>query len=161
MLMLVPYNGRSGFAPIVCSEPNPPDKATLLRMLTRENELRSSDTVKRSFDENRADFAMFDELQRSVCEEFGYSDVNVLRGALSFYPEDLQLREQIFDVAFWFKHNRAEQGSLLVGDNVPDMELLEMSGRATRLSEFYRSQCGFEFGSDHGPPLVLVCGSVT
>ncbi len=158
--------------------------------------------------------AIVDRLQRKVVREFGFgrpvsttcacagrtgncdaedkccaaeSDeaevvrgLNILRSAQAEYPGDPEIR----DAAFYIKYNRAEQGSLSVGDDYREAALHRMDGSAIKLSEYYQSVCGGGGGAadakeKSGPdaksvpaecgvgmtlepqPLVIFAGSIT
>mmetsp|Transcript_7191 Transcript_7191/g.8111 ORF Transcript_7191/g.8111 Transcript_7191/m.8111 type:complete len:248 (-) Transcript_7191:376-1119(-) len=163
--MLIPHNGRVGFDLIKPSlGMQRPPKEVLKSMIKREAELRRSDETQRAFDAHGLDesrnFSLLQGIQTKVLSEFGYDDVNILRTALSLYPNDQALTNEIRELAFWMKYNRAKQGNLNVGDVVPDLVLSDLTGQDVRLSDWYEATCGVAMGSG-GPPLVLVAGSVS
>lgn len=138
-LMMFPSSGRRGFAPIQYPKDSPPiDRETLKKMLERENELRLTPAMQQKFDENHNDNQAFGKimlsLQTQVLQEFGFpaSDLPRLQGALSLYPDDLELRS----IPYYSKYNRCRSGSLRIGDPLPkSLPLLTLDGSPIHLED--------------------------
>lgn len=62
------------------------------------------------------DLKVTDDIQRQVAREFGFEDemvgVEVIRTAISTYPNDLELH----NIPHYVRYNRARQGDLNVGN---------------------------------------------
>jgi hypothetical protein len=156
--MLMPSSGRFGFDVMQFEAKGIklPDVETVKAMLRRENELRLSSEFQRLLESNQEATAerLYDGLQRQVAAEFGFRSESeqalgrdIMRCALSLYKND----PEIAQIPIYVKYNRSEQGLLKVGDDCPDIDLANLQGSETKLSEF----------TGHQLPLVLVAGSYT
>lgn len=124
----------------------------LKKLVLRENELRVSHEWQERFAaaERRADTDWLEcvaELQLQVVREFGLQDdtVNLLRRASQLYPSEPFFQE----VPLYVRYNRARNGEMGEGEDVPDVEVLNLSGERMSL---------WELGGD-AEPLVLIGGS--
>jgi len=163
-LMMVPVNGRCGFDFI---QPpvgvHLPDKSTVIAMLKRECEIRASERISRRLNElSMEDLTgihdMILEIQQQVCDEFGFGAIGpqAIQSARARFPDD----PEVVNAAFYLKFNRAKQGPLSVGDEIPDVPLLHLDGTSTSLRAYYRNrQPNALAGTER--PLVLVSGSAT
>jgi len=156
--MLVVVNGRRGFDAVNApdAEVVMPGRDATVSMLKRECEMRVSPEMSEKFDDLGDNYAavhkLHEEIQQEVCKEFGFGAVGpiALRSARARFPDD----PDVVNAAFYLKYNRARQGALCVGDAVPDVPLLELTGKPTSLLSYHS-----ERGMDR--PLVLVAGSTT
>jgi len=130
----------------------------MVAMLKLESSIRTSAEASQRFDDLGGDQVaihdMLTDIQQHVCDVFGYGEVGpiALQSARARFPDD----GDIINAAFYLKYNRARQGTLKVGDGIPDVPLLNLNGSSTSLSEYYCRQC-----KDASRPLVLVAGSRT
>lgn len=133
-----------------------PDLETITKMLLRENELRLSSEFQQRLESNSELTAesLYDELQRQVAREFGFVSEeqqrvgrDIIRCTTELYKQQADLSQ----LSLYRKYNRSEQGLLKVGDDCPDMELSDLEGSATKLSNF----------TNQALPMVLVAGSYT
>jgi hypothetical protein len=154
-LMMFPSSGRVGFQlKTLKSDVQVPEKQKIKEMLLRERELRlCSETQKLLTEDVSCGPKLFETLQMKVAEEFGYTTqqkqreaIELLRCAVSMFPNDQEIRE----IPFYVKYNRAEQGMLSVGDQCPDVTLATLEGKLVQLHSTMSDQ-----------PLVLVAGSYT
>jgi len=156
--MLIVPNGRCGFGLVDAPEnlAGMPDRDATVKMLQRECELRTSAEISDSFDSLGDDYPavhrLHEDVQRQVCKEFGFGSVGpiAIQSARARFPDDTGIVES----AFYLKYNRARQGALCVGDKVPDVPLLELSGKPTSLLSYHSAR-----GVDR--PLVVIAGSTT
>ena len=142
--MLFPTAGRRGFAPLsLAPGAYRPDKATLLQWLRAECAIRRSASVQASYDADDAEDGACESnldgvdqvaqgAQIAALRECGVAESDLpaalaaLRAAQSLYPGDADVRA----AAFYIEHNRAEDGSLRVGDKAPDCKLWSTEGLA-------------------------------
>jgi len=123
-------------------------------MLIRENELRTCEETQEIYAlaERRCDtdwMEVTEELQRRVLREFGVEDVEVglkaLRCAWQLYPDDPELRE----IPLYVKYNRARKGTLCVGDDAPNTDVVSLDLSKEKLFKFMVDDV----------PLVIIAGS--
>jgi len=104
----------------------------------------------------RCDKEVFEAIKAQVVEEFGLppSHVDVLNTAVSRFPGD----QDIVEAANYIKYNRAHQGDLKVGDQVPidSLNLATLSGDIAPL----RAYLAPTSEEDHRP-VAIVAGSIT
>ena len=82
------------------------------------------------------------EVQAEVLREFGIAPTpKALRG--------LRLAAPRIGLSLYVRHNRARRGDLEVGDDAPDVALVDLEGRRVRLGEYQKK----------GRPLVVLAGS--
>jgi hypothetical protein len=156
--MLFPTSGRIGFDPIRYDGPKI-DKSVLKAMLSRENEIRLTETIQNLYDSCAlTDSEKYTEvttnLQKQVLREFGFVDdeqgLTMLRSALTMYPDDPELK----NLVYYHKYNRSKQGDLKVGDKI-DLSTIQLVNTAgTTFTEL----------SSHAQPdrpLVLIAGSIS
>jgi hypothetical protein len=128
-------------------------------MLKRECEIRNSSAIGERFNELAGDDGaiqqMLLDIQVQVCEEFGFGETGpiALQSARARFPDDAD----VVNSAFYLKYNRSRQGGLTVGDEVPDVPLLNLDGSTTSLLDYYRNCTK----TNTARPLVLVAGSRT
>jgi len=156
--MLFPTSGRIGFDPIRYNGPKI-DKPILKAMLSRENEIRLTETIQNLYDtcvltDSEKYTEVTTNLQKQVLREFGFVDdeqgLIMLRSALSMYPDDPELKTLVY----YHKYNRSRQGDLKVGDKI-DMSSIHLANTAG-------NSCA-ELSSYAQPdlPLVLIAGSIS
>jgi hypothetical protein len=136
-LMLLPSSGRLGFDLL---PPPPmaecPSKEQMKWMLQRENELRLSSEIQEKLEwavegiSQESVNAILEAVQKQVVSEAGYSQseeqhgIQLLRSAQAIFPED----KEIHDIPMYVKYNRAAQGSVCVGDEIPSTQVASISG---------------------------------
>ncbi|CAF1094552.1 unnamed protein product [Adineta steineri] len=93
-----------------------PSLETVRQMIKYETSLRLSESVQQLLDlyhkDDNAITVILDSIQQHVVEHFGYSHVNILRSALSRFPDDPVIKE-----AFYIKHNKITQGLVNQGES--------------------------------------------
>ncbi|CAF0965830.1 unnamed protein product [Adineta steineri] len=127
-----------------------PSLETVRQMIKYETSLRLSESVQELLDlyhkDDNAITVILDSIQQHVVEHFGYNHVNVLRSALSRFPDDPVIKE-----AFYIKHNKITQGLVNQGECARDVKLFTLDGQPTTLfSQIISDQ-----------PLILLAGSTT
>jgi len=132
------------------------DRAALLPMLTREQELRDSDEVQREYDAHELPPETIEErLQLRVLSEHGFA-AHELPAALQLYqltnwrfPHDAELRSCVV----YLRADVSSPGDLAVGDEAPDAALHDAaSGAPTSLHRLTPSD---------GRMLVVAAGSAS
>jgi len=115
-------------------------RAQLLLMLRREDELRLSSEVQAKYAQQPDcwdwKWQVTDEVQRQVCEEFGFANnvgegLDLLRSALSLYPGDAEIK----DAAHYLRNNIHTDCPLQVGEIVPDLPLHKGAGGETSVHQ--------------------------
>jgi hypothetical protein len=118
-------------------------------MLQREEELRWSEAVQQRFTAAEASgtsewMDVAREVQLEVLKEFHYEEdslvaLHAFRLAAQKYPE----------ISMYIRENRARAGTLVVGDDAPNVQVVALNGTTTRLLDY----------SNGDRPLVVVAGS--
>eukprot|EP00730_Choanoeca_flexa_P002929 TRINITY_DN11232_c0_g1_i1.p1 TRINITY_DN11232_c0_g1~~TRINITY_DN11232_c0_g1_i1.p1 ORF type:complete len:329 (+),score=97.16 TRINITY_DN11232_c0_g1_i1:117-1103(+) len=154
--MLHPVNGRQMFDPLdhdgTAAAPSVRVTPALLKaMRLRESELRLLPAnQQRLIEESVIDVTT--ELQQQVATEFGFEDVEagirMLLTAEEHFPEHAQ---ELKDVSHWRKYNRAQPGSLQVGDDVRQVPVAHLNGTLTTLSSY--------LPDDDTKPCIVAAGS--
>jgi hypothetical protein len=95
-------------------------------------------------------------LQAHVCGEFNVDPlvgIQLIRSATSIFPETAK-------IAHYVRHNRAFKGSLAVGDDAPDVDVLSIDGNRTTLwAELEKHRRTNDVGVDL--PIVILAASFT
>ena len=133
---------------------NLPDRDKIfLKALEREVELRNSDFFQKRFEDVEKDGSTSDwinvvehEIQPQALTELdlevnGANRLKLIQTALE-HPE----------VAFWVRFNRLDEGSLKIGDQLPDIEIFDFSSQSHLLI-----QSTLDLGKKH----LLLAGSVS
>lgn len=108
---------------------------TLVKMLQREEQLRLSSSVQLLLNEHQENAEyVYHALQRQVALEHGFKDlemgVQAMRSACSLFPDEPRLRT----TSLYVRHNRSRDGTLAVGQEVPDVPLYSLPcGSSTEL----------------------------
>lgn len=138
-------------------------------MLTRENELRLSESVQLRFKAAEASvdsewMCVAQEIQEQVIKEFSkasHSSLDVvrhmdialfeLRAAANRHPE----------IALYVRHNRARRGTLRVGDPCPNVSVVSVasSSSSSTSSTPQLQQRNLLDHAKPGRPLVIIAGS--
>jgi len=110
-------------------------------MLIREQELRLCEETQKAYyrQEDRDDDPMqgsrevTEAVQLQVAREFGFKDpwigVQCLRLLPSLFPGD----DELFNIPFYRRFNRAKQGLIKVGDAAPNIPVIPLDSAAERL----------------------------
>lgn len=132
------------------------DKETLLRMVIRENELRTCENTQALYREAETSYLtdwmeVTIELQEQVVREFGIKNLQKglywLRTACRQYPDEPAFRE----IPIYVKYQRARQGHLTPGDECPNPPLYRLTGERCALLDHVQE----------GRPLCIFAGSYT
>lgn len=134
----------------------------MVKMLTRENELRLSEDVQQKMEKAESSghsewMDVATEVQRQVLCEFGVSKQNLHAGLMALRSAALRHPE----IALYVKYNRARQGELRVGCPAPDVKVVpvrESDGSDLMSSAKIESSSLLQY-ERQGRPLVVVAGS--
>jgi len=115
--------------------------------------MRHSPEIQRQYDEGWKMYGIppttiEEEMQKRLLKEFGLDPtvgLPIFQSYRSVYGEDTDIRE----LALYIKYDRSGEGSLQVGDPMPDVTLATFDGTPVRLSSFAKP----------GRPLIVVGGS--
>ena len=136
------------------------DKALLLKMLKRENELRLSKAVLQEYEDEAVKYFDNDDpnryslkkpflgevvnnLQKKVVNEFGFGPTNkneeeyaleYLRSARALYPDD----DEIKNSANYLKYNLVKKFPFNIDDYYKDINLLDLNNNLIKLSEIIK-----------------------
>ena len=122
----------------------------LIKMYTRENELRCSPATQARYTEHAIPFNsdVTSDLQRQVLQEFDLpgSDeaLRLYHSQRHHYRGDKEVR----DVPLFIRHDISCEGALREGDPFVDVRLVHANGNSVQLQSFVK-----------GKPLVIVAGS--
>lgn len=125
-------------------------------MLKRDDDLRLSDEVQALYalqpESWEWKWQVTDEVQRKVCEEFGFGEnieegLDLMRSCMTLFPDD----EKVKQTAHYLRQNIHIDCPLRVGEIVPDLPLYTLSGEARQLQSTIKS----------GRATVLIAGSHT
>lgn len=97
-----------------------------------------------------------EQVQRDVVMRHGFTDqiscdvaVNMLRRASILFPDN----EKFKTVPLYVRNNKANAGTLVVGDTIPDIEIHDLDGKSLRLHDLVTSA--------PGKPNILFASSAT
>jgi hypothetical protein len=134
-----------------------PTKDDLLRMITKEEEIRWSkwyqdqcDNVK---DEVNGWLRISEQVQYQVVKDFGFTSdieadiaVNYLRRARYIYPEE----DKFKTIPVYVRNNKAKQCNFAAGDSVPNVNICFKSGEPINLYNIMdKSKLNIIIGSSH------------
>lgn len=134
-----------------------PNKEDLLKMVTKEEEIRWSkwyqdqcDIVK---DEVNGWLRISEEVQYKVVKDYGFTSdiesdiaVNYLRRAQYLYPEE----EKFKTIPVYVRNNIAKQCNFINGDIVPNISINQLSGNSVNLYDILdKSKINILIGSSH------------
>jgi hypothetical protein len=149
--MFHPSNGRNNFAPFtpnVLFEHLPP-RDVLIKMLTRDNELRLSKEIQDEYWISKYPSLVTLKVQTQAVKEYGYENPWIVPSAISYYKDDPEL----MSIPHYVKFNRSQPGKIQVGESIPDLPLTTMQGCGTSLLQQLAPYSPF--------PVVVVAGSYT
>lgn len=116
-------------------------RALLLKMLKRDDELRLSTDVQARYalqpESWEWKWQVTDEVQRRVCEEFGFVNnsvaegLDLLRSSLALFPGD----EEVKNAAHYLRHNIHGMCPLPLGSVAPDLSVYTISGQMKQLRD--------------------------
>jgi len=134
------------------------DKSLLMKILSKENQIRNSEDIQRRYTEvltedanSKELFAIDRSTQVQALEHFGYSplagdnSLEAYQVSCGLHLEDPEVKNCVV----WMKYDKMRMGNLRVGDPAPDSRLITLEGTEVLLSSFHNNH----------RPLVLIAGS--
>lgn len=121
-------------------------------MLIRENELRLSDEYQKRYTEAEQTSTtswldITDELQRQVIREFNLDDE--MDEALLCFRCATQIYPDLKDIPLYVRYNRAKDGDLKIGDNVPNVPVVQLDGQECQLFDGLKSSSTVLIGGSY------------
>lgn len=112
-------------------------------MLKRDDELRLSDDVQARYalEPESWDWKwqVTEEVQRRVCEEFGFGSnvaegVDLLRSSKALFPGD----DEVKQAAHYLRFNTHEACPISIGTKAPELTVYSLSGEITQFCDITR-----------------------
>jgi hypothetical protein len=131
-------------------------RGLLIEMLRRDDALRLSEGVQARYaqqpDSWEWKWKVTDDVQKQVCEEFGFSDsmaqgLDLLRSSMSLFPHDNEVRR----AAHYLQYNIHTSCPWMLAQVVPDVKLHFTNGGVTSLDAIVKGN----------KPTVVIAGSHT
>ena len=166
--MLFPSSGRCGFElhtyPLHEQQLPLPTFELLKAILQRENAVRLAESTQEELDATDNAEETYTALQKQIVREFGFQTheeqlhvLKCMRSAVSLFPDKQQ---ELGSLSLYVKYNLAQQGTLTVGDALPQDECLLLTNLQGTSAKKLADWCCLE-EKDGAGALVLVAGSGT
>lgn len=101
--------------------------------------------------EEIGDDATEEEIQRGLRYTFISSLIHFFRFSILRSAHQIYNDEEFHQLSLYVRHNRAQQGHLVVGDRATDVQLLKLTGESVSLLSHCHSH----------RPLLIIAGSYT